>query len=154
MCAKILVVDDNTDMCKLLSDLLGNEKYYVQIASSAEDALEKMRGTIFDLIISDISMPGGINGIEFLKKIREMKIDSQVILITAYGSVKTVVEAMNLGALDYIEKPFDWDKFKNLAFQILNEQCRQRSLEKDKLLFYTLNRAFFDTDRFPEAKSC
>jgi len=117
----------------------------VELASSAEEALEKMNGTVFDLIVSDISMPG-MNGIELLKKIREMNINSAVIFMTGYSSVSTAVEAMKSGALDYIEKPFDFKQFKSLVLQILNEQCLQRSLEKDKLLVYTLSRAIIDTD--------
>jgi DNA-binding NtrC family response regulator len=145
MCTKILVVDDEISIRKLLFDLLEMERYYVELAASAEEALEKIKETDFDLIISDIRMPG-MDGFELLKKIRTMNVDSAVIFITGYGSVDSAIEAIKLGVVDYIEKPLDFGQFKNLVSQILNELYFQRSIAKDKLLIYTLSRAIFDSN--------
>ncbi|MBC8229701.1 sigma-54-dependent Fis family transcriptional regulator [bacterium] len=146
MCAKILVVDDEISIRKILFDLLERERYYVELASSAEEALEKIKETTFDLIISDIRMPG-MDGFELLKKIRTMNVDSAVIFITGYGSVESAVEAIKLGVVDYIEKPFRFGQFKNLVSQILNELYSQRAIAEDKLLVYTLSRAIFDNNQ-------
>jgi DNA-binding NtrC family response regulator len=81
-----------------------------------------------------------------------MKVDSVVIFITAYGSVKTAVEAMKSGAIYYIEKPFDYGQLKSLALQTLNEQCFRRSITEDKLLAYTLKRAIFNTEKISSDK--
>ncbi len=143
MCAKILVVDDDISIRKILFDLLEKERYYVELASNSEDALEKIKETAFDLIISDIRMPG-MDGFKLLEKIRTMNVDSTVIFITGYGSVNDAVEAIKLGVVDYIEKPFDIGQFKNLVSQILNELYLQRAIAEDKLLVYTLSRAIFD----------
>ena len=143
MCAKILVVYDDIIIRKILFDLLKKERYYVELASSAEDALEKIKETAFDLIISDIKM-SGMDGFKLLEKIRTMNVDSAVLFITGYGSVSDAVEAIKLGVVDYIEKPFDIGQFKNLVSQILNELYLQRAIAKDKLLVYTLSRAIFD----------
>jgi DNA-binding NtrC family response regulator len=143
VCAKILVVDDDIILRKVLFALLEKERYYVELASNTEDALEKIKETAFDLIISDIRMPG-MDGFKLLEKIRTMNVDSAVIFITGYGSVSDAVEAIKLGVVDYIEKPFDIGQFKNLVSQILNELYLQRAIAKDKLLVYTLSRAIFD----------
>ena len=136
MCTKILVVDDEMSIRKLLFDILEMEKYYVELASNAEEALEKIKVTPFDLIISDIKMPG-MDGFKLLEKIRKMKVDSSVLFMTGYGSVDSAIEAIKLGVADYIEKPFDIIQFKTLVSQILHE----RAIAKDKLLVYTLSRA-------------
>ena len=145
MYAKILVVDDDSNVRKVLFDLLKKEKYYVEVASDAEEALEKIKVTAFDLIISDIKMPG-IGGFKLLEKIRTMNVDSAMLFITGYGSVDSAIEAIKLGVVDYIEKPFDIRKFKNLVSQILDALYIQRTIAKDKLLVYTLSRAIFGND--------
>ena len=147
MVSNILVVDDENYMRRLLFDLLqGNEGYHVELASSAEEALENIRENVFDLIISDIMMPG-MDGFELLKEIRAMNVDSAVIFITGYGSVNAAVEAIKLGVIDYIEKPFDIEQFKSLVSKILYEQRLQRDIVEDKLLVYTLSRAIFDSNQ-------
>jgi len=146
MGSKILVVDDEINVRELLSHLLENEGYHVELASSAEEALEKIKRAVFDLIISDIRMPG-MDGLELLEKIGTMNVDSAVILITGYGSIDSAVEAIKLGALDYIEKPFKIGQLKSLVSQILNEPRLPRAIAEDKLLIYTLSRAIFDSNQ-------
>lgn len=145
MCAKILVVDDDIGIREVLFALLEKERYYVELASNTEDALEKIKETAFDLIISDIRMPG-MDGFELLEKIRTMNVDAAVMFITGYGTVNDAVAAMKLGVVDYIEKPFDLGQLKKLVSQILNELYLQRAIAKDKLLVYTLSRAIFENN--------
>ena len=143
MYSKILVVDDVEEIRQLLFNLLEFEEYHVELASNAEEALEKIQEADFDLIISDIMMPG-MDGFELLKKIRTMGVETAVIFITGYGSVDAAVEAIKLGVVDYIEKPFNIGQFKNLVSKILNEQRLQCTIAKDKLLVYTLSRAILE----------
>jgi len=145
VCAKILVVDDDIGIREVLFALLEKERYYVELASNTEDALEKIKETAFDLIISDIRMPG-MDGFELLEKIRTMNVDAAVMFITGYGTVNDAVAAMKLGVVDYIEKPFDLGQLKKLVSQILNELYLQRAIAKDKLLVYTLSRAIFENN--------
>lgn len=118
MCSKILVVDDDIDIRRLLSGLLEYEGYYVELVKSGEEALENIKKAVFDLIIIDIKLPG-MDGFELLEKIRAMKVDSAVIFITGYGSIDSAIKALKLGASDYLEKPFDLVQFKSLVSKLL-----------------------------------
>lgn len=101
----ILVVDDEPNYQIVLSELLKDEGYEVFTADSAEAALPLLRTTDLDLVLTDMKMPG-MDGIEFLKKIKEFDVELPVILITAYAEVERAVEAMHLGAFTYLAKPF------------------------------------------------
>ena len=101
----ILIVDDEPNYQIVLSELLKDEGYEVFTADSAIDALPIVRNTDLDLILTDMKMPG-MDGIEFLQKIKEFNRELPVILITAYAEVERAVEAMHLGAFTYLAKPF------------------------------------------------
>ncbi len=101
----ILVVDDEPNYQIVLSELLRDEGYEVFTADSGTAALPIVRDTDLDLVLSDMKMPG-MDGIEFMKKIKEFNKDLPVILITAYAEVEKAVEAMHLGAFTYLAKPF------------------------------------------------
>jgi DNA-binding response OmpR family regulator len=102
---RILIVDDEEDLCEILQYNLGNEGYMTDIALSAEDALEK-RLALYDLIILDVMM-GPISGFKFADKIRkEMHIDVPVIFLTAKDTENDILTGFSLGADDYIAKPF------------------------------------------------
>ena len=103
--AKILVVDDEEKVCLNVQKILSKLDYDVSYALSGEEALEKMASESFSLLISDIVMPG-MNGLEFLKLVKNQWPLTKVIMITAYASTDTVVKAIRLGAVDYIPKPF------------------------------------------------
>lgn len=104
MTYKLLVVDDEATSRKSLSQILELEGYEVENASNGEMALQKMRNTRYDLAIMDIKMPG-MDGIDVLRAAAEEKIDIQFILLTAYGSVETAIEAVRKHVHDYILKP-------------------------------------------------
>lgn len=101
----ILVVDDEPNYQIVLSELLKDEGYEIFTADSAIDALPIVRSTDLDLVLTDMKMPG-MDGIEFLQKIKEFNRELPVILITAYAEVERAVEAMHLGAFTYLAKPF------------------------------------------------
>ena len=109
--ARILVVDDEVKICQNVEKILAKDDYEVSYASSADEALEKMAKESYSLLISDIIMPG-MNGLEFLKLVKNQWPLTKVIMFTAYASTDTAVKAMRLGAVDYIPKPFTPDELR------------------------------------------
>tara|TARA_B100001093_G_scaffold170232_1_gene163000 strand:- start:3112 stop:3789 length:678 start_codon:yes stop_codon:yes gene_type:complete len=103
--AHILVVDDDDGIRSLVKKFLNENNYLVTTADNAEDALEKIKIINFDLIILDIMMPGK-NGLEFIKE-NKKEIETPIILLTAKGEVKERVEGLEIGADDYLPKPFE-----------------------------------------------
>jgi DNA-binding response OmpR family regulator len=106
---KVLIVDDEQVICDLLHDELSERGYLCKCVLKASEALSKLRMRYFDVALVDIRLPG-ISGIELLKKIRLHHHNTAVIMVTAINNIDTAVEAMRLGAVDYIVKPFDIDK--------------------------------------------
>jgi len=102
---KILVVDDEESVRIILKKMLEEGGYIAETANNGEEALEAMKGTRFDMLISDINMPV-MNGVELLNKAKQLYPKMPVIFITAYGKDKIIIEAMKVGLADYIEKPF------------------------------------------------
>src|SRR3989304_5990481 len=106
---RLIIVDDEKDMRDLLEIRLRKEGHDARGVESAQLALDEIREHGADLVISDVKMPG-IGGLEFLKRLREMDPSALVIMITAYASVETAIEAMKAGAYDYFIKPFNIDE--------------------------------------------
>jgi two-component system response regulator PilR (NtrC family) len=109
--AKIIVVDDEKSMREFLGIMLDREGYRVESFASAEDALEHFSADGCDVIIADLKMPG-MGGLELLKKVKALSPDIVVIVITAYASVATAIDAMRAGAYNYFTKPFNIDEIK------------------------------------------
>jgi two-component system response regulator AtoC len=107
----ILIIDDDEIMCDTLADIIKKMSCDVTTLQTGNDALPVMQGNFFDLILLDIRLPD-MNGLDILKKIKEMDSDSFVIVMTAYADVQTAVAAMKEGAYDYINKPFEIDELK------------------------------------------
>jgi two-component system, NtrC family, response regulator AtoC len=103
---RILVVDDEEDICKTLRDVFKGEGYEVEITVSGKEAIEKVKVRVPDLILLDVRMPE-MNGVEVLKAIRNIDKNVPVAMITAYEDVDLAEEALRLGAYDYVKKPFD-----------------------------------------------
>jgi two-component system response regulator HydG len=108
---RILVVDDEPSQRELLEMVLTEEGYWVQTAPSGEEAVEQVEKRFFNLIIMDMKMKG-MGGLEALKKIKEISPSIQVLIVTAYASVDTAVDAMKSGALNYLTKPVDLEELK------------------------------------------
>lgn len=106
---RILVVEDEYRLADLIATRLKKEKYTVDISTSGEDGLDNALTDIYDLIVLDIMLPE-INGIEILKKIKEEKIKSKVIMLTAKGELDDKLEGFANGANDYLTKPFHMDE--------------------------------------------
>ena len=106
---KILVIDDEEPMRHMLSLILKREGYEVQAVATGKEALDLVDSVPFDFILTDVVMPE-MDGLEILKALKEKKVESTVIVMSAYGNLDTAVEAMKRGAYDYISKPFKPDE--------------------------------------------
>ncbi len=99
--AKVLLVDDEADFLATLAERLETRGMKVNTATSGEDAVAKVESQSFDLIILDLAMPG-IDGLETLKRIKAKQPDAEIIMLSGQGSIRTSIEAMKLGAEDFI----------------------------------------------------
>ena len=103
--AQLLLVEDDNAMREMLESLFRQEGYIVSEAASANAALDLARETDFDVVLSDIKMPGK-SGLELVGELRQLRPDTPVVLMTAFGSIDTAVDAMRAGAFGYTTKPF------------------------------------------------
>ena len=122
---KILIVDDELIMRESLAGWLERDGHAVQTAASGEEALEKIKATHFDILLVDIKMEG-ISGLDVLRKVKESDPDAEVVMITAYGSIPSAIEAMKDGAFDYMLKPFDPNELGVLIEKIIQHQEQAR----------------------------
>ncbi|HDS00537.1 MAG TPA: sigma-54-dependent Fis family transcriptional regulator [candidate division Zixibacteria bacterium] len=127
--AKILIVDDEEKMTHLVSGELEDNGYRCDIANSGQAALEKFRSNIYDIVITDLRMDPP-DGLALLRKIKAENSQTEVIIMTAYATASTAVEAMKSGAYDYIIKPFSLDELVLKVEKILDEKRRSDRLEQ------------------------
>jgi two-component system phosphate regulon sensor histidine kinase PhoR len=102
---KILVVDDEPNVCKSVRQALLSQGYEIDMALSGEEALRKEEGACYDVVIADLMMPG-LSGLDLLKSLKARNARAKVIMITGYPTLKTTVQAMEIGAFEYLPKPF------------------------------------------------
>jgi DNA-binding NtrC family response regulator len=114
----ILVVDDEAEICDLLQNFLTQEGYQVFTATNGVEAITLGKQNEPDLALLDIKMPG-MDGIEVLRKLKKLRRDMGVIMLTGYGNLGTAKEAMRLGAYDYLTKPFDLGLVKHVIQEAL-----------------------------------
>jgi two-component system response regulator HydG len=107
--ARILVVDDDEAVRESIGRMLGGAGYVVQPAATGEEGFEAARAGGFDVVLCDLRMPG-LSGMDVLRKVREARVDAAFIIMTGFGSIDTAVEAMKLGAVDFMQKPFFRDE--------------------------------------------
>lgn len=131
---KILIVDDEEGMRRLLDRLLSREGYETVTVGSGKDAIRQMRADTFDLVVTDIKMPE-MDGLQLLDEIKAYNPSLPVIVITAYGTVENAVQALRAGAYDYITKPFESDELRLTVAQVLE---RQRLLVENRYLHQEL----------------
>src|SRR5207249_11560766 len=130
MTASILVVDDEPAIQDILTWALSAEGYRVATAGSGEEALSRVEQEDFDVIVTDIVMPG-LDGLEVLERSRVLNPRAAVIVMTAYAALETAIAALRRGACDYLEKPFSVDVLKERVQRLL--QCRE-TIWKDGLV--------------------
>ena len=136
--SKILVIDDERSIRNTLKDILEFEKYQVELAEDGFKALEVLKITDFDVILCDIKMPG-MDGIELLQKIEEIKPDTPVVMISGHGNIDTAVEAIKKGAFDFIEKPLDLNR---LLITLRNAQDKSSLISETKVLRKKIGKRF------------
>jgi DNA-binding NtrC family response regulator len=119
--ADILVVDDDEQICAAFDQFLSGEGHSPRISSNAQDALKQIESGCPDLVLMDIRMPGG-DGLTALREIRERFPALYVVIMTAYGTSQTSIEAMRVGAFDYLTKPLDLDELKSVIDKALEAQ--------------------------------
>ena len=116
---RVLVVDDHAQARESMCEVLRHAGHQVESCASAVEALQRMTSESFDLIITDLQMPG-MTGLEFIRQLEHRSHGSQVVMVTAHATVASAVEAMRRGAFDYIEKPFGADALEQLVSRALN----------------------------------
>ena len=127
---KILVVDDDPGMRDTLEAVLTADDYKVSTAANGKDAIDILERSKFDILLLDLKMPD-CKGTELLPKIKKLDPDNIVIMMTAYGTIKTAVEAVKLGAYDFITKPFELEEVRMIIQKAL--EMKQLSSENEKL---------------------
>lgn len=118
---KILVTDDEKNIRLTLATLLEACNYQVDIAVNGEEAVEKVGGNDYLLVFLDMKMPG-MDGIATLRQLKQLQPMLNVVMMTAYGTIETAVEAMKLGAVDYIRKPFAPEEIKAMVEMVVQRQ--------------------------------
>lgn len=121
---KLLIVDDDLAVRTVIARKMQAEGYHCTLAATAREALEKVAAQHFDLVLLDVKMPG-MSGMDVLPDIVAQSPDTAVVMVTAIADVQTAVEAMRLGAYDYMTKPFNLDDLVNKV---------QRALERRRLI--------------------
>lgn len=150
--SKILIIEDEKNMREILSMLLEGEGYMVVTAPDGTTGIEQLRKDIYDLVITDIKMPG-CDGFDVLREAKEISPETLVIMITAFGTTESAVEAMKLGAYDYIHKPFKIDEIR-LVVKNAIEKKRLRgevSVLREKIrTTYELGNIFYKSAKMQE----
>ena len=115
---RVLVVDDHRKVREAMADILRQAGHTVESLSSGAEALDELAKKSYDVIITDLQMPG-MTGLEFIRQLESIRHGAQILMVTAYASVTTAVDAMRLGAFDYIEKPFGAEQLEQLVERAL-----------------------------------
>lgn len=123
----VLIVDDEEEICNLLCDELTEEGYVCDVASSVDDALTKLKKRGFDMALLDVKLPG-VSGMDLLKTIKKCYQMTAIVMITGVKDLGTAVEAMKLGASDYIVKPFTLDRINASISTILKSREPHRTV--------------------------
>jgi DNA-binding response OmpR family regulator len=135
---RILIVDDDKKLLSVLKSLLVEEKHEVTTCNDGMDAIGKCREQKFDLVITDLKMPGA-GGLEVLKEARKTHPDTLVIIITGFASLESAIQAIREGAYDYIAKPF---KLEEIKIVVNNGKEKIRLVRENQRLFKELQEAY------------
>lgn len=141
--ASILVVDDEESMCKFMEIMLKKEGYAVATSQDARSALQRIRTEKYDLVIADLMMPQ-MSGLELLSQVKSMDEGVDFIVMTAFASVDSAIEALKKGAFDYITKPFKVDEIKIAV----KKSLEQKSIARENILLKKELQSEFDFNRF------
>lgn len=139
---KILVIDDDEIAKDVVVSLLKKEGFFVKSARDGLEGIREIRTKDFDLIITDLKMPGA-DGIEVLKEAKRLKKNVLVVIITAYGTLENAIEAIRLGAYDYITKPF---KLQELLILVENAMKKHELMKENEELREHLKSTYRDME--------
>jgi ActR/RegA family two-component response regulator len=128
---QILVMEDDRTVAMGLEMVLSEEGYHVDLAGTGELALEAFKQRRFDLLVADLRLPG-IDGMEVIRKVRKEKPETEVIVITGYGTAAKAVEAMKLGVHDFLPKPFTEDQIKAAIDEALKVHAKKPAVDATK----------------------
>ncbi|NLT22676.1 MAG: sigma-54-dependent Fis family transcriptional regulator, partial [Syntrophorhabdus sp.] len=120
--ASVLIVEDDTKLRHALKEIMTREGYAVDATESGDTAVSMIKDTVYDLVITDLKLPG-IDGMDVLRSVQKLARDTSVIIITAYATVDTAVEAMKEGAEDYIAKPFNLEEIRLVVRKVLDKKA-------------------------------
>jgi two-component system sensor histidine kinase/response regulator len=146
---RVLVVDDEPDMRDLLRNELSREGYEVSLASDGATALERLRADEFDVVFSDVRMPG-LGGVELLREAKQLWPDLEVVIATGYASVETAIECLRAGAFDLVQKPFE---ILDMLSSVARAAERRRMRRERKWFEQELRRARDEAEAASRAKS-
>ena len=118
---RILIIEDDKEMRSLLEDVLGEEGFKTESVSNGSEGLRKVTQEPFDLILTDIRMPG-LTGLDILPAIRRLQPEASVIVITAFGNEEVHRRSVEKGAAGYLEKPIHMDKLKTLVHEMVSSK--------------------------------
>jgi len=136
--SRILVIDDERSIRNTLKDILEYEKYSVDLAEDGMKGIEKIKSSVFDMVLCDIKMPG-MDGIEVLEQLVQLAPDIPVVMISGHGNIDTAVESIKKGAFDYIEKPLDLNR---LLITIRNAMDKSSLVSETKILKKKVNKKY------------
>ena len=126
---KILIVDDEINVCKSIRQAIICDEYSIDTALSGEEAINKEKENHYDLVITDLMMPG-ISGMELLNSLKARRPEITIIIVTGYPTIKTAVESVKLGAFDYLAKPFTPKELRSLVSRAFTTQEIKDQIEK------------------------
>ena len=141
---RVLIVDDNREIRTILEEYLREEGYVAEGAGDGKEALAKHGSAPFDLIITDLNMPG-MTGMELIKAISKEESATEFIIITGYASLDSAIEAVKAGAFDYIVKPF---RIEELRVVIKNARDKIMLKKANKQLFDKLRGFYFEISKY------
>jgi DNA-binding NtrC family response regulator len=141
--ARILVVDDEESMCKFMEIMLKKEGYSVATTQDPESAIQRIKAENYDLVIADLMMPQ-MNGLELLSRVKSVDAGVDFIVMTAFASVDSAIEALKKGAFDYITKPFKVDEIKIAV----KKSLEQKSITRENIRLKQELQSEFDFNRF------
>jgi DNA-binding NtrC family response regulator len=127
--ARVLVVEDDREMCRFLSDLLTEEGYEVDVVYGGSSAVERYKQKSFDVTITDLMMPG-MKGTELVRHLKQIDPDALILLITAFGSIESAVETIQVGAFNYLTKPFRTEEILLHVSRALEQRTLRKEVQR------------------------
>ncbi len=133
----LLIVDDEKNIRLTLRQALESLNVVIETAGDGKEALDRIEKRKFDLILLDLKMPG-IDGMELLRRIAEGKPEIRIVILTAYGTIESAIEAVRLGVVDYIQKPFSPDQIRELVITVFSREKLDEKKSNDYSSYFEL----------------